>query len=385
MASQVNTIVVDGLSALQGGGQTYLINLFRFLPQRLRETMRVVAVIPKDGDVFRVNDHIEYIQSSFASGGIVRRMIWSRLRLPALLRQTKARVLYCPGGFVSTFAGEWKTAVAFRNMLPFSDEERGRYPYGYMRVRLFLLRYIQSRSFRKADLVVFISQFAKSIIDIVVGPRTGRSAVIPHGINDQFRESTTEGSAGVALPEKYVTYVSILAAYKAQVEVVQAWALLRRRRHTEEKLILVGPLYQEYAAQVRGTIAELGLQDEVILIGDLPYEALPSVYRGAVANIFASSCENCPNILLEALAAGKPVLCSDYQPMPEFGGTAPLYFNPYEPESLAAGLSILLDDPELCFELGSKARARSVDFQWKKSAEDTWQALSDLAAEGRSA
>src|SRR5436190_6794504 len=118
----VHTIVVDGLSALQGGGQTYLINLFRFFPERLQKTIHVVAVIPKDGEVFRVNEHIEYIHSSFASGGLVRRMIWSRLRLPALLRRTGARVLYCPGGFVSTFAGEWKTAVAFRHMLPFSDE-----------------------------------------------------------------------------------------------------------------------------------------------------------------------------------------------------------------------------------------------------------------------
>jgi glycosyltransferase involved in cell wall biosynthesis len=386
MAKDVDTIVVDGLSALQGGGQTYLINLFRFLPPRLLDTMRVIAVIPTDDDVFRVNDRIEYVHSSFASGGLMRRMIWTRFRLPALLRQTQARVLFCPAGFVSTFAGEWKTAVVFRNMLPFNDEERGRYPFGYLRARLFLLRYIQSRSFRKADLVIFISQFAKSVIDIVVRSRAGRSVVIPHGINDHFRNATAERPASAAaLPEKYVAYVSILTVYKAQIEVVQAWALLRRRRPTEEKLVLVGPLNQPYVAQVRATIARLGLQDEVILAGDLPYEMLPSVYHGAVANIFASSCENCPNILLEALAAGKPVLCSDYQPMPEFGSTAVRYFNPYEPESLASSLNTVLEDSDLRLELGRRARARSIDFQWKKSAEDTWQALSDLAAEGRSA
>ena len=82
MANQVSTIVVDGLSALQGGGQTYLINLFRYLPERFRDSLRVIAVIPESGDVFKVNDQIEYVQSSFASGGLVRRMIWSKLRLP---------------------------------------------------------------------------------------------------------------------------------------------------------------------------------------------------------------------------------------------------------------------------------------------------------------
>ena len=86
-------------------------------------------------------------------------------------------------------------------MLPFSDEERRRYPYGYTRSRLAILKYIQSRSFRQANLVVFISQFAKSIIDIVVGPRAGKAVVIPHGVNDRFREpGRTECRAQFARP-----------------------------------------------------------------------------------------------------------------------------------------------------------------------------------------
>ena len=378
MADQPRSIVIDGLSALQGGGQTYLINLFRFLPERFSESLRVIAVIPESGDMFKVNDQIEYVQSSFASGGLVRRMIWSKFRLPALLRQTGARVLYCPGGFVSTFGRGWKTAVAFRNMLPFSDEERRRYPYGYTRSRLAFLKYIQSRSFRRANLVVFISQFAKSIIDIVVGPRAGKAVVIPHGVNDRFREPSGM-NAGLSLPDRYVAYVSIVTVYKAQLEVVRAWALMRLARRSSEKLLLVGPSHHEYEERVRELIIDLGLQNVVILLGDVPYDALPAVYQGAVANIFASSCENCPNILLEALAAGRPVLCSDYQPMPEFAGDAALYFDPYNPRSLATRLCEVLDDPRLSVELGRRSRERSAEFQWKRSAEATWQALSDLA------
>jgi glycosyltransferase involved in cell wall biosynthesis len=375
-----HTVVVDGLSALQGGGQTYLINLFRFLPERFSQSLRVIAVIPEDGDVFRVNDQIEYVQSSFASGGLVRRMIWSKLSLPALLRKTSAQVLYCPGGFVSTFGSGWKTAVAFRNMLPFSDEERRRYPYGYTRTRLAILKYIQSRSFRKANLVVFMSQFAKSIIDIVVGPRAGTAVVIPHGVNDRFRRSGVS-QAGLRLPDRYVAYVSIVTVYKAQLEVVRAWALMRTARRSSEALLLVGPSNQDYERKVRKLIVDLSLQDVVMLLGDVPYDALPAVYLGALANVFASSCENCPNILLEALAAGKPVLCSDYQPMPEFAGDAALYFDPYDPQSLATRLCEVLDDPWLAADLGRRSRERSAEFQWKRSAEATWQALSDLAGE----
>jgi glycosyltransferase involved in cell wall biosynthesis len=381
--TKTKTIVVDGLSALRGGGQTYLVNLFRYLPQRFSESLRVIAIIPTPGDRFRVNDRLQYIQPSFPSHGLVTRVLWSKTILPKILRRTNADVLFCPAGFVSAFGRGWKTAVTFQNMLPFSDEERNRYPHGYMRARLRLLRHIQSRSFRKADLLVFISQFAKSVIDILVRNRRGQSTVIIHGVNDQFRWPNTQRRDSM-LPERYVAYVSIRDVYKAQVEVVQAWALMRRKRRTTEKLVLVGPAYEKYGDRVRRTIGALGMQDEVIVLGDVPHELLPAIYHGAVANIFASSCENCPNILLEALAAGNPVLCSDYPPMPEFADDAALYFDPYRPESLAIQLTRVLDDAGFRQALGERSHERAAHFQWARSAEETWQALSDLAFEPQS-
>jgi len=383
MTKTTKTIVIDCLSALQGGGQTYLINLFRFLPNEFRDSVRVIAIIPCDADAIKINDQIEYIQPTFASRNIVCRLIWEKIMLASLLRQKRTDVLYCPGGFVSVFSASWKTAVAFRNMLPFDDQERKRYPYGYIRARLALLSFVQSRSFRSADLVVFISQFGKSIIDITVGPTTGRSIVIPHGISDQFNESMNR-PAGLALPDSYVSYVSILNVYKAQIEVVRAWTLMKQKRQGPEKLLLVGPESRIYADKVRAVINELGMQDEVIILGNVTHDTLPAIYQGAVANIFASSCENCPNILLEALASGKPVLCSDYQPMPEFAGNAALYFDPYKPDELAKLLCLILDDQNLQMEMGEKARAQSVKFHWKRSAGETWKALIKLAGGSRS-
>lgn len=372
------TIFIDALSALQGGGQTYLINLFKFMPPEMKTVCRIVVLVPHGSEpIFRFDDEIEAISSAYASRGIVFRLTWSKLFLPALLKQMNVDVLYCPGGFVSTF-GPWKTAVAFRNMLPFSPEERRRYPLGYMRTRLAILRWVQARSFKRADLVIFISLFAKSVIDVVVGPRAGISRVIPHGISDRFRAPSSKPK-GLGLPDRYVCYVSILNVYKAQIEVVKAWHLLRSRRQVSEKLLLVGPSKDQYGIQVAQLIEELNLQDEVRIVGNVPYDELPGLYQGAVINLFASSCENCPNILLEALSAGRPVLTSDYQPMPEFAADAALYFDPYSPEKLSAQLERLLEDPALQQSMGRRAAVRSEDFQWEEAARNTWLALSKLA------
>jgi len=372
------TIFVDALSALQGGGQTYLVNLFKFMPPTVAADCRVIVLVPHGSrSVFAFGPGIEVLSSPYASRSLISRLIWSTLRLPKLLRKLKIDVLYCPGGIVSAF-GDWKTVVAFRNMLPFSPEERKRFPLGFIRFRLAMLRWIQARSFRSADLVIFVSHFAKSVIDVVVDARVGSSAVIPHGVSDHFRLPARQPKS-IALPDGYVCYVSILNAYKAQLQVVVAWHLLRSRRKVKEKLLLVGPSNDQYGIRVAKLIEELGLQSEVRIVGNIAYDELPGLYQRATINLFASSCENCPNILLEALSAGRPVLSSDYQPMPEFARDAAMYFDPYSPEKLAVQLEKLLNDPLLQADMGRRAAARSQAYQWEASARNTWQALRGLA------
>lgn len=374
----MKTIIIEALSALQGGGQTYLKNLFNFYPDY--PDARVIALVPaRFRDELAVNPRIEFEAPNFASRGLIHRAIWNQSALPFFLQHTSANVLYCPGGLLATRSvGRCRTAVAFRNMLPFSPRDQARYPLGYMRARLLLLKYMQSASFRNADLTIFISHYAKSVIDLVAGKRRGRSVVIPHGLSDHFR-SAQPRPADARLPSEYVLYVSILNVYKAQIEVIKAWALVRERRHTTEKLLLIGPEYGPYGSRVRRIITELGLTDEVLILGNVPYAQLPGYYQHAKINLFASSCENCPNILLEALAGGRPVLCSDHQPMPEFGEDGVQYFDPYNPTQLADLLERNLDDAEALEEWSRRAANRSEFFQWSSAARQTWDELYFLA------
>lgn len=369
---------MEALSALQGGGQTYLKNLFIHYP--MYSDTRVIALVPVGFDKeLPVSDSIVVHTSAFASRGVAHRILWNKFVLPRLLRKLKADVLYSTGGSLATRAvGNCRTAVAFRNMLPFSSSERKRFPFGYMRIRLWLLQYIQGVSFRNADLVIFISIFAKSVIDLTLNRRRGQSVVIPHGLSEHFFKPQSR-PVNSRLPQEYVLYVSILDVYKAQVEVVRAWAELRARRITSEKLLLIGPEYPPYGDEVRKAIVELELEKEVLIWGQVPYAELPAYYQHAKVNIFASSCENCPNILLEALAGGRPVLCSDYQPMPEFGADAVTYFDPYNPKQLADALEATLDDHIQMADMGQRALQRAGDFNWEVSARRTWDALFALA------
>jgi glycosyltransferase involved in cell wall biosynthesis len=369
-------VLVNALSARLGGGQTYLNSILRFVPDDLLLEIHVLASkdlhIPPVANVRRVDLNWP-VENPFP------RALWERIALKRLLRQIRADVLFCPGGVSAIVPPPaCKSVTMFRNMVPFDMAQRRRYPLGYMRVRHALLRPLLLRSMKKADLVICISEFARRVIEKQCPELAPKTVVIPHGVSPEFRDCTIPRPKWLPT-QNYFLYVSILDVYKAQVEVVRAYDLLRKRRPTSEKLLLVGPERSDYAGKVRDEIQRLGLAEHVLLPGPVPHNELPAVYRHALVNIFASECENCPNILLEALAAGRPVLSSDCPPMTEFGGPAAIYFDPRNPLELAEKLGNVLDDPSRLEVLAALAEQRSRLFDWRRTARLTWTAIHNVA------
>ena len=177
------------------------------------------------------------------------------------------------------------------------------------------------------------------------------------------------------MPEEYVLYVSNLDVYKAQLEVIQAWNNLRKKRETREKLIFLGPEEAYYGNKIRTEIKKLGLEKEVLILKSVAYVEMPRYYHNAKINIFASSCETFGIILLEKLAGGKPVFCSNFEPFPEIAGNSVEYFDPYQPNTLTTLFLKYLDDKSAMRQLGEKASHHAEKFDWADTASQTWKAL----------
>ena len=79
-------------------------------------------------------------------------------------------------------------------------------------------------------------------------------------------------------------------------------------------------------------------------IPEVPHEKLPKYYSSHDAVIYASSCENMPNILIESMASGLPIACSDKEPMPEFLKTGGYYFDADSIDSIMQAVNKLLKD-----------------------------------------
>lgn len=378
-------VVIDTLSARCGGGETYLRNLLQHSQDNGCSEILVLTSDPSRTPL--ANGKIRSIKVSRFLRNPLLRAIWARVALRRFLRKFEADVFFSPGGVLLVQPPKGcRTVVMFRNMLPFDTRQRRKFPLGVERVRLWALRRALLQSMKKADLVIFVSEFGKKVIEAESRGQLKGTIVIPHGVSKFFRATAEEKRISrLKTPVgPYLLYVSSLVPYKAQVEVIRGYALLKKRRRTREKLLLAGLDLPSYAAKIRREVSKLGLSDDVAFLGAVPYEELPSLYQRAVINIFASECENCPNVLLEAMAAGRPVVCSNRPPMSEFAAAAALYFDPSCPEDLAEKLLWLLERPDLMDAFGCRAREHSLLFDWGKTADFTWRAITDLAHEEKS-
>ena len=372
-------VFIHALNARLGGGQTYLYNLLHNLPDDL--SLHVTLLVPATTKFQSLPTNVHIKKGGRWLEYPLIRAAWERLYLPIILRKEMPEVLFCPGGVIATRTPRGcKIVTMFRNMIPFDMKQRKRYAFGYKRMRNWMLERIMLSGMRKADLVIFISQYARKVIDKRLVGEIKNSVVIPHGINDVFRKTSSREARPSWLPEgDYLLYVSSVDVYKMQVEVIRAFALLDPFRRGL-KLVLVGPeINKDYSKRVNEVITQHGILDAVIVFGSVPYDKLPVLYQNAAVNIFASECENCPNILLEMMASGRPVVCSNYPPMPEFGGDTVAYFDPENPKILAKVLDELLSNTEQQERLAAMALERSNEYRWADVATRTWQAIAALS------
>lgn len=365
-------VVINAFSARQGGGQTYLINLLNYLPADLEVKIFVFTdksiLLPED-------PRLQRVETLWPVSNPIARFFWEKFRLPFFLIYIKAEVLFCPGGLISSWVPkQCRTVTMFRNMIPFDMKVRQKIPFGLARLRNFLLHRAMLKSMKNADLTIFISNYAFSVINKLIPIKN--KEIITHGINSSFRELNLPYPKEF-LEGEYFLYVSKFDYYKHHDAVIKAYSMLHSAIKAQYKLVFIGELDSPEYTRCKKLVNDLKLNARVVFLGTIPYKKLPEFYQNSYLNIFASSCENCPNIMLEALASGRPLLSSDVMPMPEFGAKNVVYFSPYDALSIKVAFESVVN--ELKGEAyAKKSLAQSSLYDWETSAKKTWYAILSL-------
>jgi glycosyltransferase involved in cell wall biosynthesis len=187
--------------------------------------------------------------------------------------------------------------------------------------------------------------------------------------------------ARYGLTGSYLLYVGTLHPRKNLVCLVQAFSLLLEslaasHQSTASNLQLAlagqkGWLYDEIVREIR----KLDLADRVVLGGYVPGADLPALLSGALAFVFPSLYEGFGFPVLEAMACGTPVVCSNVSSLPEVAGDAALLVDPEDVGALADAIQRLVGDEELYRDLVERGYRQVQRFSWRRCAEEALQVL----------
>jgi len=247
-----------------------------------------------------------------------------------------------------------------------------------------LLRWAQSRTFRAANGVIFLTNYARDAVMQIVKQLSCKNTIIPHGVNTQFRlpPRAQEDISTYSLQKPLrLLYVSIIDVYKHQWYVAEAVAQLRKEGMPIQ-LDLIGPAYTPALKRLSQALRRLDPAEAFIRYrGPIPHSEVVGEYHKADIFIFASTCETFGQVLTEAMAAGLPIACSNRSSMYETLGDAGVYFDSKQSSTITKALKTLIDAPALRTQKAEAAHARAQNYTWKRCAHDTFVFLQQVVSE----
>jgi len=257
----------------------------------------------------------------------------------------------------------------FRRVVTVHDLIYARFPEAHSGIRDKGMRVLVPQAARRSDRVIADSHSTREDLMAMLGVRSERIDVVPLGLGGVKREPPLpehETRARFDLGER-----SVLLSLSAQRPHKNLLALIGAlaRIPAERRPLLVLPGYPTWhEAELRSRALAAGVAEDVRFLGWLSGEELEGLWALSEAFVFPSLYEGFGLPVLEAMARGVPVACSNASSLPEVAGDAALLFDPQQEPSIAAALERLLGEPALREQLIARGLARAREFTWERTA-----------------
>jgi glycosyltransferase involved in cell wall biosynthesis len=332
------------------------------------------------GENVHLNEVTTIENSLERPAGTVRRLLWDNISLPRHIRRLDGDLLYFPLQ-ITNLVDITPKVVAVRNAAPFYPERQPDRPLTET-LRLSVLRRATKRSIRQARRVVFFTQTTLERVAAEFPAVREKGVVIPHGVPSRFSSKEADPSTlrTYNLPKSFLLSVSNVARYKNQCELLEGYAAANKRIEMPPLCLAGKTVDEDYAREVAIRIDELGISHKVRRLGFVAHDDLPDLHAASTGFVFSSACENAPITLIEALACGTPIACSNATSMPEICGDAAIYFDPDSPADIADTLVQFVTDDETRDRLGKAALERADRYSWERAARETHELFTTVLA-----
>jgi glycosyltransferase involved in cell wall biosynthesis len=367
------------VSAPRGSGGSYA-HLSRVLP-------RIVRLLPS-WDV-EVHAPAAVLRECFGAdrapwmrplggAGYAARLRLETVELPRRMRAEPRALVWAPFGPPLNPRLAPRTVWMSRNVLPLlpgRELEVSRVD----RARIAVLRALVRLWARRARRTVCISEHARDRLSALAGIDTASIDVIPHGSDPPpAQPHCADRRLEEVRATRYVLHVGQPVPYRRTLELVQAYAALSERHPGVPPLVIAGKAREPDAAYERACLAVLEplvQAGRACVLGQVSHADAIALMAGAEAFVYPSVHEDCPNVVLEALAAGRVGVYADIPAVRELAADAGIYVRDPRPEPLADALARALFDAPGRARIAAAALERAGRFTWDRTAERTAAAL----------
>lgn len=264
--------------------------------------------------------------------------------------------LMLPGGIKRVVTIHDLIPLLFRDYAPRSKKNR------LFPVFKFLMHHVASR----ADRIIAVSDFTRRDIaeHLLRGPSPGKITVVHEAARAVYMPAPRAPREGVEF-----LFVGRRDPYKNLPLLIRAFAAVKAQ-DLPARLRIVGaddPRYPEADRLAR----ELGVHDAITWSGYVSDEGLLDAYQQTGVFVLPSNYEGFGLPVLEAMACGTPVICSNRSSLPEVAGDAALMIDPDQPDTLIDAMTRVIKEPSLRDDLSRRGLARAAQFSWEKTARET--------------
>ena len=297
-----------------------------------------------------------------------------QLRLPLALNRWRVDVFHAPNYMMPLLpCPGTRRVVTIHDLIPLLFRD---YAPRSKKNRFFpVFKAIMNRSVRAADRVIAVSESTRRDLQSYFhldAASAARIRVIAEGVRTRCTPAPR-----TPRPHVQFLYVGRRDPYKNLPLLVASFAALRQRG-LAVALRVVGsddPRYPE----ARQLARELGVDEAIAWSGYVNDAELLAAYQQADVFVLPSNYEGFGLPVLEAMACGTPVICSNTSSLPEVAGDAALMIDPRQPHTLTDAMNRLATEPALRRQLAEKGLARAALFSWDATARQTLALYEELA------
>jgi len=306
-------------------------------------------------------------------------LLWTHACLPALVWKRSPDLLHAPA-IIAPVVSPCSVVTTIHDITYLL------YPSHFSTWWTTYLKLVMPPAVRSAAAIICGSENSKRDIVKAYGIGCDKVRVVPYGVDhERFHPGAAldhRWAQSLGIRDGYVLHVGTFSYRKNIPTLLHAIADLRTRgTWGNRQVVLAGSqnLAVKGAHETFETIRELDLTGNVVLTGHMPDELVPGLYAHASMLVMPSLYEGFGFPVLEAMAAGTPVVCSNTSSLPEVAGDAAILFPPQDQQALARAIEDLIRSPSVGEQLRRKGLEQASRFSWQRAAEQTIAIYRDVA------